>query len=324
LVVVILFVVLTSKCHLVEVSVLHTFFAKVGTLMKRILSILSAVMMILGFSLLFYPTLSSWIRDMLQANIAQEYEQSVEMLCLEEIDKHLSRAKVHNADLRAIGEMGALLLGEMAVLPEDYYQILNIDGVMARLEIPAIRLDLPVLHGTSSHTMENGVGHLEGTAFPIGGYGNHAALSTHSGMAGNRLFSDLHMLEVGDLFFISVLGERLAYQVYSKTVILPHEVTFLRTVPEADIVTLITCTPIAINTHRLLVRGYRVQYPLVLEEIFDEVIEILMINRHLNVWGGVIMAVFAVALIMVLRKVSRNLRSGNPSSFKKVVRIPCL
>ena len=256
--------------------------------MKRFLTILAVLMMIAGISLLAYPTAGSWWRDRIQANIAQTYYESTLEMCQEEIDEHFRRAREYNDFVGELSSSGILLLGERAIMPDDYEEILNVDGVMARLEIPVINLDLPILHGTYGTTMENGVGHLEGSAFPTGGYGTHSVLTTHSGMAGVTLFSELHYVMVGDYFFISVLGERLAYQVRDIYVIYPHEIESLRAVPDADIVTLITCTPFAVNTHRLLVRGYRVPYVFeVLEEVFDE---ILMIDRHLSAWGGMLLA----------------------------------
>ena len=265
-------------------------------ILKRFMSILAVVMMAAGLSLIIYPGVSSWWRDRVQTGVANAYYQNAALLCQYEKYEHLQRATAHNDDLRRLNELGVLLLGYRAVLPEDYKQILNVDGVMARLEIPKINLDLPVLHGTYGDTMQNGVGHLEGTAFPTGGYGTHAVLTTHSGFTGARLFSYLHNVEIDDLFYITVLGQRLVYQVDQIEIVLPHEIELLRVIPSADVVTLITCTPIAVNTHRLLVRGSRVAYVPYVPELIIEA-EAMIIDREISLWGGV-----AALVVIVIAK----------------------
>jgi len=159
--------------------------------------------------------------------------------------------------------MSGLLIGEGALLPYDYAEILNVGGVMARVYVPSVGVDLPVFHGSYPEVLARGVGHLEGTAFPTGGINTHAVLTAHSGMPNARFFTNLEQLVEGDVFYISVLNRRLAYQVDQITVVLPNEIDALRIVPGADHVTLITCTPYTVNTHRLLVRGRRIAYPYV-------------------------------------------------------------
>ena len=226
----------------------------------KIPNLLAAIFMIAGFSLLFYPDLSNMQKSMIHSAILREYDRFVYQLPPEEIARQLYRAGEVNARLSALPPGHPLLLGELAQNPQDYYQTLYAQGVMAWLDIPSIDVSLPVYHGTGSEVLMKGVGHLEGTAFPTGGEGTHAALTTHSGMPGTRLFTDLHQMRIDDKFFISVLGQRLAYQVDQITVILPHEIEYLRVTPGQDFVTLITCTPVALNTHRLLVRGTRIPY----------------------------------------------------------------
>ena len=155
--------------------------------------------------------------------------------------------------------LGRMPFGHPDVLPDNYEQILNIGGIMARLEIPQIEADLPLLHGTQPEVLARGVGHLEGSSLPIGGYGTHAVFTAHSGMPHARFFSRLHELEIGDNFYVTTLGKRMVYQVDYIKVILPNETWHLNIQPGKDLVTLITCTPIHVNTHRLLVRGVRVQ-----------------------------------------------------------------
>ena len=196
---------------------------------------------------------------MFKVAAARTYYTQAQELSQEEIDNHFNRAYEHNRFLYGISKSHpyTLLITCRAIVPEDYKDILNVGGVMARLQIPVIGADLPVLHGTDPETMLNGVVHIEGTSFPIGGMGTHSALTAHSGMHNVTLFSRLNEMDIGDVFIISVLDRRLVYVVDYIRVIMPHEISYLRIVPEADLVTLITCTPITVNTHRLLVRGVR-------------------------------------------------------------------
>ena len=145
---------------------------------------------------------------------------------------------------------------------ETYKNILNINGngVMGYISIPKINVRIPIYHGTSAKTLERGVGHLEGSSLPIGGLGNHTILSAHRGLPSSKLFTDLDQLRVGDQFFIYVLNETLAYQVDQIKVIKPSELDSFVKDKDKDYITLVTCTPYGVNTHRLLVRGTRVEY----------------------------------------------------------------
>ena len=224
-----------------------------------VVAIFSVTSFLLGLLLISYSFVGSWWSNWIVSAAARAYHREATGLSQLEIDWHFQRAYNHNAELSRLDETSFLWLGHFARLPDDYMDILNVGGVMARLRIPSIRVDLPILHTTSQDVMEGGVGHLEGTAFPTGGYGNHTAMTAHSG-APTHFFSRLYRLEEGDLFYIYVLDRRLVYQVDRITVILPSEIEHLRVEPGRDLVTLITCTPIHVNTHRLLVRGVRVGY----------------------------------------------------------------
>lgn len=154
---------------------------------------------------------------------------------------------------------------------EDYENQLNLagDGIMGYVEIPLIKVNLPIYHGTDSETLDVGIGHLLGTSLPVGGTSTHSVLTAHSGMANQKLFSDLDKLEHGDVFYLQVLGETLAYQVDAINTVLPYDTTYLGITEGEDYCTLVTCTPFGINTHRLLVRGTRIPYQEA-EEIVEE------------------------------------------------------
>ena len=144
----------------------------------------------------------------------------------------------------------------------DYHNQLNLtgDGIMGYIKIPSIRVDLPIYHGTEKMTLEKGVGHLLGTSLPVGGDSTHTVLTGHSGMAGKKMFSDVLQMGIGDVFYLEVLGETLAYQVDQINTVLPHDTSYLENLEGQDHCTLVTCTPFGVNTHRLLVRGIRIPY----------------------------------------------------------------
>ena len=144
----------------------------------------------------------------------------------------------------------------------NYDSLLNLggNGIMGYIEIPSIQVNLPIFHGTDTETLERGVGHLLGSSLPVGGSGTHAVLSGHSGMAGQKMFTDLLQMKTGDIFYLHVLGETLAYEVVSLNTVLPHDTSLLGITAGSDLCTLITCTPIAVNSHRLLVTGERIPF----------------------------------------------------------------
>ena len=146
-------------------------------------------------------------------------------------------------------------------LPQDYEQQLNVlgDGVMGYLQIPAIDLQLPIYHGVTEDVLQKGVGHLPESSLPTGGENTHCVLSAHAGLNDQKLFTDLELLELGDRFTLYILGEQLTYEVDSIQTVLPDQLQSLSIQPGEDLVTLMTCTPYGINTHRLLVRGHRVE-----------------------------------------------------------------
>jgi len=226
---------------------------------RKTIYISFALMMVLGIAVVFYPNVRTRISAREQAAILEQHQEDVESLYEETIDEHFRRAQEINQSLSQLDDEANLYLAHEAVLPYDYMEILNVGGVMARILVPAIDVYLPIFHTTDMDVLDLGVGHLEGTSFPVGGDGSHAVLTAHSALPTARLFSDLENgINIGDVFYIYVLDQRLAYEVDQILIILPHEVEPFRIVAGEDFVTLMTCTPYGINTHRLLVRGRRV------------------------------------------------------------------
>ena len=258
---------------------------------KHFSTIVVGIMLLLGFSLLFYPDVASWWNGRIQRGIVQNYYIEVAQLSPEQIEDHFRRAAEHNEELSQLSPLSPLLLGGyLAPIPEDYTSILRVGAgnVMARVVVPSANINLPVYHTTSPETLHIGVGHLEGTSFPIGGESTHSVLTAHSALASATLFTHLERnINIGDFFFISVLDQRLAYQVDQILIVYPHEIESLRITPGEDLVTLITCTPYAVNSHRLLVRGTRVPYtPEIVYEIVSTVATVQRVDMRVYIFTG--------------------------------------
>jgi len=230
--------------------------------MKKIIPTLVFIVVLLsGIGFLLYPYISDFISRQNRQLEILEYDRSVENLEEQQIALAWEQAKAYNeeSDHWSVGDVYSGANSE--ILPEDYLAVLNISEMMGYIEIPKIKVNLPIKHGTSDHVLENSVGHLTLSDLPIGGESNHAVLTGHTGLPSAILFTNLDKLEIGDYFFLNILDEKLAYKVDSMTVVLPSEIDSLKKVDGEDYVTLITCTPYGINSHRLLVKGTRTELP---------------------------------------------------------------
>jgi sortase A len=210
-----------------------------------------------------YPYISQWLNNLHQSEVIADYTDSIGGLDDETIEQELRRAKEYNDDLTEAVSMADPFEDESAVTGNenfnDYSTILNYtaEGVMGYIEIPKINVLLPIYHGVSSDVLSKGIGHLPETSLPVGGESTHAVLAGHSGMSNARLFTDLSKLSQGDVFYIHVYGQTLTYTVDQIKTVLPTDTSDLTISPGKDYVTLVTCTPIGVNSHRLLVRGTR-------------------------------------------------------------------
>ena len=233
--------------------------------MKRTSIILAVVLLIMALCIIAYPWISNYLNDKYQSLILTEYEKEVELLDEAEIQEAVQAARAYNENLSPVRYDREAI--EAAAV--SYEELLNLhgSGLIGYVEIPKIDVNLPIYHGTSEEVLQAGIGHLMGSSFPVGGNGSHAVLTGHSGVAGKRLFSDLDQLAPGDMFFLHVLGDTLAYQVVAIKTVLPYETDLLLADPDQDLCTLVTCTPYGVNSHRLLVRGSRVAYEEATEEI---------------------------------------------------------
>lgn len=220
-----------------------------------------AFLIALGITL--YPMISTWYNERHQAEVHIHYQEKVEQVDNTKLIEAKELAVAYNQTILP-GAQDEDSFSKEALLSasENYGSLLNLagDGIMGYVEIPTIGVTLPIYHGTNNSTLERGVGHLLGSSLPVGGESTHSVLTAHSGMASAKMFSDLDRLKKGDVFFLDVLGEKLAYQVDQIKTVLPYDTTFLQTEIGNDLCTLVTCTPFGVNTHRLLVRGTRIEY----------------------------------------------------------------
>ena len=223
--------------------------------MKR--RLLTAVCFVVALGLLFYPLVGEWMNEKYHSDVETTYTAAIEKTSDTALAAQRQAAEQYNAML---ANAAMISEGGASAPPLAYEEQLTVGGVMCYVEIPKIDVYLPVQHGTDAKTLEHAVGHVAGTSLPVGGSSTHAVLSAHSGMSGAKLFSDIELLETGDIFYIHVLKEVLAYQVDAINTVLPADTALLQIEEGRDYVTLVTCTPFGVNTHRLLVRGHRVSY----------------------------------------------------------------
>ena len=219
--------------------------------------ILAVACGIAALGLLLYPLIGELLSERYHSDVETTYTAAIEETDDAELTAQRQAAEQYNAMLSGTA---AITEGGASAPPLPYAEQLTVGGVMAYVDIPKINVYLPVQHGTDAETLERAVGHAVGTSLPVGGSSTHAVLSAHSGMASSKLFSDIDQLTAGDTFYIHVLGEVLAYKVDAINTVLPTDTSLLQIENGKDYVTLVTCTPFGVNTHRLLVRGHRIPY----------------------------------------------------------------
>ena len=218
--------------------------------------ILAAACDAVALGLLLYPLVGELLSEKYHSDIETSYTAAIEDTDKTELTAQRQAAEQYNAMLSG----ATITEGGASAPPLAYAQQLTVGGAMAYVDIPKINVYLPVQHGTDVDTLEKSVGHVAGTSLPVGGSSTHAVLSAHSGLASSKLFSDIDQLAAGDVFYIRVLGDTLVYEVDSIHTVLPTDTSLLQIEDGKDYVTLVTCTPFGVNTHRLLVRGHRVPY----------------------------------------------------------------
>ncbi len=211
----------------------------------------------IGLCVLLYPTISDFWNEKRQSKAIMNYDELIVDLTPEDFAEYFEKAEDYNRKLR---RMNAPMSGYSA-LEKEYYSTLDIngDGMMGYVTIEKIKVQLPIYHGTSSKVLNSAVGHVEGSSLPIGGENTHAVLSAHRGLPSAKLFTNLDKVEVGDIFTVTILDRTITYQVDQIRVVLPNKTEDLQIQKGEDFCTLVTCTPYGINTHRMLVRGTRIE-----------------------------------------------------------------
>lgn len=233
---------------------------------------LSLALIAMGITL--YPLVSNLVSETNRSIIETKYTKAVEAMDDTEIIRARTDAQGYNATLLSVPEK-PYTKESLQRAAESYDRLLNIrgDGIMGYLEIPVLNLELPIYHGTEESTLDRGLGHLLGSSLPVGGQGTHCVITGHSGLAGRRMFSDLDQLKKGDVFYIKILDETLAYMILDIATVLPEDTSRLTIDPNRDSCTLVTCTPYGVNTHRLLVRGERIAYETAVSAVEDAIVE---------------------------------------------------
>ena len=266
--------------------------------------IIRLLVLVVAFAVLLYPTVSSYINEKNGSKVVSNYDAESVRLSNSEKEKMLADARAYNKEMLSnIDLIDPFSQGETSV-DARYESLLNMDGsgMMGYIRIPKIKVEIPIYHGTSESVLQAGVGHFWGTSLPVGGESTHTVLTGHRGLPTKTLFTNMDKLVKGDVFYIKVLDETLAYKVDQILTVLPEETDALSIVPGQDYATLVTCTPYAINTHRLLVRGHRIPYEeaVKIEKNTSTGIELSFTTKVLIVTLGIIFIGLIIAMLYSL------------------------
>lgn len=220
-------------------------------------TLLLTIILLIGICLLAYPSVSDWWNSFHQTRAIARYSKKVANMDRESFDRMMEEAEAYNAKL--VGQKNRFVLSDEQ--KKEYNNVLNVDGtgIMAYIDIPKIDVSLPIYHGVDQNVLQVAIGHIEGSSLPIGGKGTHSVVSGHRGLPAARLFTNLDQMEAGDKFIVQILDRTITYEVDQIRIVLPEELQDLEIDPDKDLMTLVTCTPYKVNSHRLLVRGHRVE-----------------------------------------------------------------
>lgn len=269
-----------------------------------------ALLLLIGIGLMLYPLISNWYGERVRSTVEVQYNEAIAKLEDESIREAFKAAQAYNESLYSVQ-----LDPERAV--DDYNSLLNLsgNGIMGYVEIPVSEVNLPIYHTVAESSLQKGAGHMPGTSLPIGGKSTHTVISAHSGMSGARMFTDLDKLQEGDLILLHVLGNTLAYAADTITVTDPADIEAIEIRQDEDLVTLVTCAPYGVNTHRLLVRGHRIELT---EEELDE--EIAVVEQETSTWmekyiegiffGFIIGGAVIAAVLVLVRALSKKGRKN--------------
>ena len=258
---------------------------------KLIYTLLLLLIFLAGLSLLLYPTISDYWNSFHQSRAIASYVDTVAELDDDAYQEIWEQAQAYNAALPR--DDTRFVPGEEEIAYYDTLLNISGNGIMGYLEIPSIEVTLPVYHGTDEEVLQVAVGHIEGSSLPVGGPGTHSVISGHRGLPSATLLTDLDQLEIGDVFMLHVLDETLTYEVDQIHIVEPDDVSYLAIEEGEDLCTLVTCTPYGINTHRLLVRGHRI-------ETQAEAVSISVSADAIQISPMMVAAALAVPVLLIL------------------------
>ncbi|MBJ8205008.1 class C sortase [Bacillus cereus] len=269
--------------------------------MKR--NVIFGCIFVLGLGIFLYPTISNWFATQTHYSQVSSYDAKVKALQKGELERREKEAKEYNKNVQNSTQTFADPFAEKEKTGgKSYADALNIGDVMGYVEIPKIKVKLPIYQGTSEEVLGRGVGHLDKSSLPVGGAGTHTVLTGHRGLPSAILFTDLDKMKESDVFYIHSLGKILAYQVDQIKVVLPSETEDLLIVNNQDYATLLTCTPYGVNTHRLLVRGHRIPYEAIGKETPKDNHSQSSILGNWKIIGAIGMLVINVFLLLMRRR----------------------
>lgn len=277
---------------------------------KALLIVIAIVVLLIGIGIMLYPLISNLYENAYHSEVIQSYQEDVNALNNEQLQEELKKARRYNDALHDLILKEDPFTTEFEIQNVDYENLLNInrDGVMSYVEIPEIDVYLPIYHGTTDDVLERGVGHIINTSLPIGGKSTHCVISAHSGSPSATLFTRLDELKEGDEFYLYTLSEKLSYEVDQIKTVLPHETDDFRIVEGQDYVTLVTCTPYGINTHRLLVRGHRIANNISEETIVNQEHTVAPFDFTAYIIALIILILTLIAFLVLrrIRKARKN------------------
>ena len=237
---------------------------------RKAIFVICPLFTMLAIGVILYPLIANYLSEKNRSLIETQYTEAIKQMDTSALDAARAAASAYNETLLTVPDK-PFTKDALIKASESYDTLLNVreDGIMGYVEIPVIGVNLPIYHGTKESTLDRGVGHLLGSSLPVGGTGSHCVLTGHSGLAGQKMFSDLNLIKAGDVFFLRVLGQTLAYRVTDIYTVLPEDTDKLTIDTGRDLCTLVTCTPYGVNSHRLLLRGERTEYEEAINVIED-------------------------------------------------------
>ena len=250
---------------------------------RKAIFVICPLFTVLAIGVILYPLIANYLSEKNRSLIETQYTEAIKQMDTSALDAACAAACAYNETLLTVPDK-PFTKDALIKASESYDTLLNVreDGLMGYVEIPAIGVNLPIYHGTEESSLDRGVGHLLGSSLPVGGTATHCVLTGHSGLAGQKMFSDLNLLKAGDIFFLRVLGQKLAYKVCEINTVLPEDTGKLTIDAGRDLCTLVTCTPYGVNSHRLLLRGERTEY----EEAVSVIEDAEFTPVEESTWGG--------------------------------------